>query len=263
MIYYQDELRDEFSEIQWKETNFDYKKIAKTPSVISQKIKRYLCIPIAGLYMKIRWNYRIKYNAGKQTEFWEDMKKGIFIYGNHTNAIPDALIPFIVFKGLPVWVIAGRENMSIPLLGRILPNFGLLPLPKGKNEKLIFHNRLKGIVEEKGGVMIYPEAHIWPFYTGIRNYSDSSFGYPVRMNMPVYVITNVYRKRRFRRLPSMETYVDGPIYPHENSSEEESSLSVMEQRRILRDKVYGIMKQRSLNNNVEYIQYYYKDKNEI
>ena len=45
-------------------------------------------------------------------------------------------------------------------------------------------------------VTIYPEAHIWPYYTGIRDYEAVSFGYPCYTNTPSFTITNCYQKRK-------------------------------------------------------------------
>ena len=96
--------------------------------------------------------------------------------------------------------------------------------------------------------MIYPEAHIWPFYTKIRPFPDASFKYPVQYKTPVFCFTNIYQKRRFSKNPRMLTYIDGPFFPDE-------SLSLKEQRKDLRDRVYNTMVERSKLNNIEIIKY--------
>ena len=96
--------------------------------------------------------------------------------------------------------------------------------------------------------MIYPEAHIWPFYTKIRPFADSSFRYPIQYGCPVFCFTNTYQKRRFSKTPRIVTYVDGPFFPNEN-------LDRKEKQADLRNRVYEAMCERSKMNNVELIKY--------
>ena len=96
--------------------------------------------------------------------------------------------------------------------------------------------------------MIYPEAHIWPFYTDIRPFKDTSFRYPIQHNLPVFSMTNTYQKRRFSSKPKMVTYIDGPFYA-------DTSLPVRQQKKMLPDLVYETMKKRAKNNTVVCIRY--------
>ena len=100
--------------------------------------------------------------------------------------------------------------------------------------------------------MIYPEAHIWPYYTKIRPFTDMSFRYPVQFDLPVFCFTDTYQKRRFGSKPKIVTYVDGPFYA-------DKSLSSKEQRKELRDKVYNTMVERAKKSNVEMIHYERKE----
>lgn len=68
-------------------------------------------------------------------------------------------------------------------------------------------------LKQRRVICIYPEAHIWPYYTGIRPFTEASFRYPVRYDTPVYAFTNVYKKRKHLFTPKITTYVDGPFYP--------------------------------------------------
>lgn len=63
--------------------------------------------------------------------------------------------------------------------------------------------------------MIYPEAHIWPYYNGIRPFPDTAFAYPVREQVPAVGVVVVYRQRKLLRcLPPCITVVVGePVYP--------------------------------------------------
>ena len=170
------------------------------------------------------------------------------MYANHTNNIADALIPSMV--GLPhsTYVIVNANNVSMPVLGKITPYLGALPLPDNLAAGRNFMNVIRLRVCENENIMIYPEAHIWPFYTKIRPFTDSSFKYPLQYNCPVFCFTNTYQKRPFSKTPKIVTYVDGPFFADESLSKKEKQLD-------LRNRVYNKMCERSKMNNVEIIKY--------
>ena len=97
-------------------------------------------------------------------------------------------------------------------------------------------------------LVIYPEAHVWPYYTGIRPFPSVSFVYPVRENTPVYCMTTTYQQRRGGSKPRATVFLDGPFYP-----ETEGTLS--ERAEKLRQKVYDCMVARSQYSNCQYIRY--------
>jgi len=70
----------------------------------------------------------------------------------------------------------------------------------------------------------------------------------------VYCFTNVYRKRRYRKVPKIITFVDGPFMADQH-------LSNAQKKKILRNKVYKTMVKRSRYNNVEMIKYIKKIDN--
>ena len=108
-------------------------------------------------------------------------------------------------------------------------------------------------IREGHPVVIYPEAHIWPWYTKIRPFPDTSFAYPVQLNAPVFCFVNTYRKRRFGKNPRMVTYIDGPFFA-------DTSLSTREQKKKLRDTVYEHMVELSRHSDVEVIKYIRKEE---
>ena len=96
---------------------------------------------------------------------------------------------------------------------------------------------------------IYPEAHIWPYYTKIRPFEAVSFKYPVALDVPVYALTNTYhqRKKGSDRV-NIITYIDGPFYP-------DKSLKPKERQQVLRNQVYECMVERSRESDYEVICY--------
>ncbi len=253
IIYYTNELTDEFS------------TAVITPRVIDETYVychdsgfkkfthffwyRVVATPIGFFYAKLAHGHKIvgrdKLKAGK--------KQGFFLYGNHTQDIGDAVIPTLLTTPKDAYVIVHPNNVSMPFLGRVTPSMGALPLPDGMGAYRHFLQAVERRACEGNAVVIYPEAHIWPYYTGIRPFLDDAFAYPVKLNLPVYCFTNTYQQRKFRKSPRIVTYVDGPFYPDE-------SLPPRARRKALRDAVYAQMCQRAQMNEVELIKYIKKEE---
>ena len=80
----------------------------------------------------------------------------------------------------------------MPVFGHVTPYLGALPLPDDREAMKHFLDEIAKKIEQDKCVMIYPEAHIWPNYTKIRPFTDSSFRYPVQLKSPVMCFTNTY-----------------------------------------------------------------------
>lgn len=248
IIYYNDELNDEFSlttitpkviDKNYKyENNHWYKKITKLFWY------RIIFTPIAYLYTKIKFHHQI---VNKKV-LKEYKKNGYFMYGNHTQDIGDAFIFNMLNCPKTDYVIVHPNNVSMPLLGRITPTLGALPLP---SDKVAYKNFIKAIenkIKNNDVVVIYPEAHIWPYYTKIRPFLDKSFHYPISLNVPCFCFTNTYQKRKHSKKPKIVTYVDGPFFP-------DLSLPLKDAKKKLRDEVYQTMCERSKQSNICVIKY--------
>lgn len=247
-VYYRDERNDEFSDAQI------------TPKVIDEaycyvnnskwwKIKRFIvyrliAMPVAFLYCKFALHSTFRNRA-----VLKDVKgKGCFVYGNHTQQVGDPFLPNLALFPRSVYMIVHPDNVSIPVLGRVTPYLGALPLPANLKAMRNFKEAIRTRIEEGSVVMIYPEAHIWPWYTGIRNFPATSMKYPVELNAPSFALTTTYRKRRFGRKPRTVTYLDGPFYP-------DNTISPRSRAQELRDRIYETMVKRSQESDCEYIRY--------
>ncbi len=253
IIYYADELKDEFS------------TAVITPRVIDETYiychdgafkkfthffwYRMVATPVGFCYAKLAHGHRV---AGRKK--LKGLKThGYFLYGNHTQDIGDAVIPTLLTTPKDAYVIVHPNNVSMPYLGRVTPSMGALPLPDNMKAYRNFIGAVERRAKEGHAVIIYPEAHIWPYYTGIRPFTDDSFAYPVKLNLPVFCFTNTYQKRKLSKKPRIVTYIDGPFYPDE-------SLAPRERRRILRDRVYETMCARARLNQMEVIKYIKKEE---
>ena len=105
--------------------------------------------------------------------------------------------------------------------------------------------------DERGQLLIYPESHVWPYYTKIRPFDATSMHFPVKLNAPSFVMTKTYHKKWLSKRPSAVIYIDGPFYPDTN-------LSRKEAQNKLHDEIWQVMKQRAKNSDYEYCQYIQK-----
>lgn len=252
VIYYSDELNDDFSlkQIEPKRIDENYKYC--DDSVWGKLAHffwyRIIFTPIAFFYNKAMFHHEIKGN-----NILKDFRsEGYFLYGNHTQAIGDAFMPNFINIPKHNYVVVHPANVSIPVLGRITPSLGALPLPDNVKAYKNFFEAIEQRISEKKGIIIYPEAHIWPYYTKIRPFKDDSFYYPVKLGVPAFCFTNTYQKRRFSKKPKIVTYVDGPFYPN-------TSLSPKDSRRELRDRIYACMCKRAESSSIERIKYVKKE----
>lgn len=248
VVFYHDELHDEFAgdHIEAKKIDEHYRYVREGffGTLLHAFWYRIIATPLAFCYLKLHFGHRI---IGKE-KLKEAGGDGYFLYGNHTHNLADALVPTMIATPRDAFVIVHANNVSMPVLGRITPYLGALPLPDDAAAGKHFLAAVRHHVTKKRCVMIYPEAHIWPYYTDIRPFTDASFRYPVNCEKPVYCLTNTYQKRKCRETPRLVTYLDGPFYP-------DAALSKKERQKALRDQVYRTMKERAKENTVCLITY--------
>lgn len=253
VIYYTDELNDEFSTAVITPRKIDehwrYDGIKGIRAITRFFWLQLIFKPGATLYLKLVYHHK---TVNKQV-FKQCKKQSFFLYGNHTHDMVDPYIPTLILGNRSNFVIVHPNNVSIPVLGRITPSLGALPLPDNLAATKNFIKSIEKKVKHKKIITIYPEAHIWPYYTKIRPFVDTSLRYPVQYDCPVFCFTNTYQKRKGSKTPQIVTYVDGPFYA-------DKSLSQKEQRKVLRDQIYNTMVERSKNNNVEIIKYIKKEE---
>ena len=253
IIYYKDELNDEFSKAKIKPRVIDenYIYIHKNPlwNIASFLVQNVFSVPIKVLYSKFK--FRIKYVGKEKLKKYK--KQGYFIYGNHTQPFADTFIPSMAMYPKRNFFIVNPENVSMKILGNFVQMLGAIPIPSNKKAMKNFLEAIEKHIKNKHSITIYPEAHIWPYYTKIRQFKDVSFKYPVQLNVPVFCMTNTYQKYgKNQNKIQIVTYIDGPFISNKN-------LGKKEQQKDLRDRVYNCMVERSKKSNIEYVQYIKKN----
>ena len=247
VIYYKDELNDEFSTAKITPIVIDEKykyKHGKIWNVCSYVIQNVLSMPIKVGYGKIK--FRIKYIGKEKLKLYK--KTGYFVYVNHTQPFADTFIPSVAMYPKRNFFIVNPENVSIKPFGGLIEKLGAIPVPGNKTAMKNFLEAIDEKIQKNYAITIYPEAHIWPYYTKIRPFKAVSFKYPINMNKPVFCMTNTYQSRGKNGKIKIATYIDGPFFAN-------YELPVKERKQDLRDRVYNAMVERSKNSNVEYIEY--------
>lgn len=255
IIYYQDELNDEFStaNIEPRIIDENYKYIHKNPfwNIGCFAMQNIISIPIKVGYSKIK--LRTKYIGKEKLKPYK--KQGYFIYGNHTQTFADTFLISNAVYPKRNFLIVNPENVSMKGIGWLVELLGAIPIPNKRNGMKNFLEAVNEKIEKGYSVTIFPEAHIWPFYTKIRPFKSVSFKYPVELDVPTFCMTNTYQsdgKGGFK----LVAYIDGPFFP------DDSLQSINERKQDLRDKVFCCMVERSKMSDFEFIEYRRSDTNE-
>ena len=188
------------------------------------------------LHMKIKGRKNLK-----------GIKSGFFIYGNHTQHVGDVFIPALCVLPKRIYTVVSPANYGIPIIGKILPYLGALPVIDSLSGIKKLNDAIEKRLEQKHPVVIYPEAHVWEYYTDIRPFPETSFRFPAKFNKPAFAMTVTYRKSKVFKRPVMEVFLDGPFYAE--------GENIKDKTQNLHSRVLSAMQKRSKNSNYSYITY--------
>ena len=232
-IFYDDELNDDFAPSNGKidalEINDKYGYLHCDPiwRMLAFILYRFVATPIAFCFMKLCFGMKIKNRSAVR-----NIKGGYFLYGNHTQGAADAFIPTFLTFPRKANIVTSADAVSIPIIKYIVPMLGAIPLASTVRGKLNYLNALKEKLGSGQAVVVYPEAHIWPYCNRIRRFSDASFIYPIKFDVPAVGFTVTYRQRKiFKSLPPLITVtLSEPVYPSQCADRTE-----------IRDRIYNFM----------------------
>lgn len=174
-----------------------------------------------------------------------------FVYGNHTQVLNDVFMPLTLFGSQQYYALASQSNWGIPFIGKFLLPYGGLPVGKNIKQSIKLLRAIETLVKQNKHILIYPEAHLWPYYTKIRPFPSTSMNFPVTLKTPIFVMTTTYHKPSIGKRPKIKVYIDGPFWP-------DQSLTKKEQQIQLQEKVAQQMKQHAKTSDYSYYQYVQK-----
>lgn len=201
-----------------------------------------LAVIFSSVYCRLFLHMRIK---GKKN--LKGIKGGYYIYGNHTQPFGDVFIPALCVLPKRIYTVVSTANYGIPVIGKILPFLGALPIVDSLHGIKELNKAMEYRLENGHPVVIYPEAHVWEYYTDIRPFPNTSFKFPVKSNKPAFAMTVTYKKSKIFKKPVMEVFIDGPFFGQGDNAKDKAAN--------LHDRVYNTMKERSKNSNYKYIEY--------
>lgn len=222
-----------------------YRWVRKEPwfQVLS-KMTYWLARLIGAIYCKCFLHISIK----NREILKEYRHTGFFLYANHTQEIGDVFLPAWAVRPKRIYTVASTANMGIPVIGKLLPFLGILPVPESASQTRQFLSALDRRIREGCCVVIYPEAHVWPYYTKIRPFPDTSFRFPVEANVPAFCMTLTYQRRRFGKKPKITAYLDGPFLAEQGGHRKAG-------QKQLKEAIFACMQKRSRMSDYDYIHY--------
>lgn len=247
MTLYYNDYTDDFVETknQAKKVPEDYCWIKKNPFYNLLGFILFHILKVVGFfYAKFALHLKI---IGKSKIRSDHAAAGYYIFANHTLELGDVFNPALYSPKHPYYV-CNSSNLGIPILGKILPLVGALPIPESIHGKKQLFSAIKTRIGQGKAVVIYPEAHLWPYYTKIRPLEPAAFHFPLKDNAPIFTATTVFKKPRHRKKPEITIYIDGPFYP-DNSLDKHARL------KKLQNKVKAQLESRAKLSDYEYIKY--------
>lgn len=206
-----------------------------------------LAIAFSYIYCKLFLHMKI---SGRKN--LKGVKGGFFIYGNHTQPVGDVFIPAHAVFPKRIYTVVSPANYAIPVIGKILPFLGALPIADTLHGIKELNRAMEHRLKNGNPIVIYPEAHVWEYYTGIRPFPVTSFKFAAKFGVPVFAMTVTYKKSRVFKRPVTEVFLDGSFYPEGETEREKAAF--------LHRRVYEAMKNRSKNSNYSFIEYKEKGK---
>ena len=244
MRYY-NSFTDDFE--QSKDQNFslpeDYKWVRKDIFSRILSVLVYLLAILFGFFY-CKFSLHLKIKGRKKLK---GIRGGFFLYGNHTQPIGDVFLPALCALPKRIYTVVSTANYGIPLIGKLLPFLGALPVVQSLRGVQRLGEAMEYRLKRGHPIVIYPEAHVWEYYTKIRPFPDTAFRFPVKMGVPAFAMTVTYKKSGFFKKPITEVFLDGPFYAEGKSTKEKTAH--------LHEQVFRAMVDRSRNSNLEYITY--------
>ena len=201
----------------------------------------YLFFVLVGfIYLKVY--YRIKFVNKKIIKKY----KKYYIYSNHVLEIGDPFIPLVSNFPRRSFTLVNPANLGVPVIGKLIPMVGGIPIPDNVHDIVKMRDGMKYHLDNNRCIVVFPEAHVWPYCNFIREFPKTSFRFPIEDEVPTFVYTTTFKKTKFRKIPKVIVNISGPFYGVGNTNKEKITS--------LHDQVFKEMKKNSINS-YEFIKY--------
>lgn len=251
-IYYQDLVNDDFAgtKIKHKFIDENYNFVPKNKFYTAMTyVVRALAFPVIFFIERVLHGVTFKNKKALKGI------KGAYLYGNHTSYL-DAYTPNLLSFPVRQKFIVNSDAVALKFIGNTVKALGCIPIPDTIRGMSKFMEAVEYCHKRGENITIFPEAHIWPYYNGVRPFSATSFRYPVSDGAPVVAFFTAYQKPKgieklIRRI-KIVVYLSDVIYP-------DATLNKKQAQKKLRDDVFEFMKDCSEKySDLEVIKYVYK-----
>ncbi|MBQ3271197.1 1-acyl-sn-glycerol-3-phosphate acyltransferase [Candidatus Saccharibacteria bacterium] len=267
-LYYRD-FSDNFVETknQTKSVPENYHFIKKNPVLKLAGAVLFLILKlVAAIYGKFWLGLKIE-GKDKLRTYVKSTKKGYYLYANHTLTLGDVFNPAL-YNPIHPYYVCDSSNLGIPILGPILPLVGALPIPDSIRGKKRLFDAISTRAKQGKAIVIYPEAHLWPYYTGIRPFDSTAFSFPVRDDLPVFTATTTFHAWKGHKKPRITIFIDGPFYAKTDTLANSIPTSSLSERALqkvkassLHDQALSALKKRAASSTIKYIDYKKREEN--
>lgn len=251
--YYTDESKDDFQNTKTSlsvtvDGNYDFLPKSIFFKTFSFLFYYFIALPILTISSMFIW----RFNTKGRLKLWKLRKKGFFIFANHTHFKDSWMAPVTIVPFRKVYIICNKDAIQIPVIDKLVKAAGGLPVADTFAGLKNLNLAVNKVIKNKKVVMIYPEAHIWYFYTKLRPFPVTSFKFAAQNNAPAVPVAVCYKKKWLfgeKRKPKTVTYIGDPIYPKPELSEKENTI-------YLRDSVFSYIKEKTeKESNYSYYKY--------
>lgn len=174
--------------------------------------------------------------------------QGFFVFGNHTNPIDAFVVQVAITFPKRTYIVCQSNTQKIPFLKHLTKSLGALPIGQTFLAQKNFDKATKHVLAKKSAIVVFPEAHIWPHYTGVRPLNFSSFKLASKNKMPIVPIAVTYRKSRFSPRPKTTIFVGTPVFFDTN-------LSINQNAKIYFEHTFNFLKTKTSQQNYLFHRY--------
>ena len=179
------------------------------------------------------WQFFLYYCIAKPVFFlYDKIFLGVKVYGrknikgiksaitvsNHVHYLDFSFATNFICRMHRTHVVSNTDNFDIPVAGRLISAYGVMPLPQTPKASINFYKQITEYLKKGRYIHIYPEASNWFYYNKLRPHKSGAYHFASKNNVPVIPYVIVFRPskglhRLIRKRPLVSLYICKPIYP--------------------------------------------------
>ncbi len=251
-LYYSDERNDDFTDFKAElirpvDKTYRYESRNPVSRFFAFFLYYFIAVPVLWIICKLFYGVKVE---GKRK--LRKLKGGCVIYSNHVLALDCAFSIVMTAAPRRCYIVCNPDAVHMPVIRHIVRMLGALPVPDDVAAFKNFSRTIDKKLKKGRTLVVMPEAHIWPYYTGIRDFPATSFTYAAKNDVPALPVCVTFRKptgpfKKFMR-PRVTVKVGDPVYA-------EKGMPLKRAAEALRDKTLAFMKSAATGNEIAFYDY--------